>query len=528
MKTIKILFFFLLTIFSFGSCKKFLTEVPKSQIPVDAYYKTAQEAQSAANYLYTQNNGPGSFFSVGGLYDGTNSFVFDNLSGMVNNLVAQDPSLRYFSNLTQNAAASGNYLDNIWANFYNSISSANTIIEKVQHNTAIDSVTKNSVLATAKFYRALDYYYLVRIFGALPLVVKPYESLTNLYLPRTSVDSVYKTITSDLQWAYTNGGLADKPMGSNGNLISKGTVAIVLAEVYQTMAGYPLLKGQPYYTLALNMANTILTSTGGYALFTTNTGSTAFDKLRLTANDQGSEYLFFMEYNPAIQQSAYPEYSFPNTFPLNLPNSNLQVQYTLVTQVWSPTTSLLGMYDSINDIRRHEKQFYSSSFNYITKSGQSASVKFSQTMPYRWYDSIALFNTASSGKYTSVYRMADAYLIAAEASNELGQDPSPYLQPILNRAYITTPVIPGDQLGRRNLILAERVRELAMEGHFWFDMLRTRLYPDADVMHHVTFSNLIGHSNGRGQSYAVKDLLMPLPPTEIQRDPNLKPQNPGY
>ena len=77
------------------------------------------------------------------------------------------------------------------------------------------------------------------------------------------------------------------------------------------------------------------------------------------------------------------------------------------------------------------------------------------------------------------------------------------------------------------MILAERYRELAMEGHFWFDMVRTQLYPDVDVSHNVTFSALVGHSNGRGQNFSNTDLLLPVPPTEIQRDPNLT-QNPGY
>src|SRR5258708_33099084 len=127
-------------------------------------------------------------------------------------------------------------------------------------------------------------------------------------------------------------------------------------------------------------------------------------------------------------------------------------------------------------------------------------------MPYRWFDSTALFSTAAAGKYTSVYRLADVYLIAAEAANELGQDPGPYLTPILARAYVIAPTVPAAQSDRRNFILAERYRELAMEGHFWFDMLRTRLYPDIGGAFNVSFSTLVGHGNGRGQNYQSKDL----------------------
>ena len=511
----------------FSSCHKFLEETPKSSQPVDAYYQTIDQVQSAVTYLYNVATGPGSLYNVGNLYDGTYVFALDNLSGLANNLVAQNPSVRYFASLTQTADNEDNYVGDIWANLYSNIASANTIITQVAASTTIDQTQAAPLVATARFFRAMDYYYLVRMFGAVPLILQPYENLDNLYAPRAALDSIYTAITTDLQWAYTNGGLADKPMGANGNQVSKGTVGAVLSEVYLTMAGYPLAQGQSAYTQALQQAQAVLSSSGGYSLFDNSAGSTPFDKLRLTSYDQGSEHLYFIEYNSAIQQCAYPEYSFPNTFPSSIPNSNLQVAYTLVTQVWTPSTTLLNMYDSVNDIRRHEKQFYSTSFDYTTTGGTPASISYS-FMPYRWYDSVALFSTAASGKYISVYRLADVYLIAAEAANALGQDPTPYLTPILNRAYVTPPAIPADQTGRQNMILAERYRELAMEGHFWFDMLRTQLYPDVDASHNVTFSALVGHSNGRGQQFANMDLLLPLPTTEMQRNPNLRPQNPGY
>src|SRR4029077_11120578 len=114
--------------------------------------------------------------------------------------------------------------------------------------------------------------------------------------------------------------------------------------------GYPLQQGQAAFTQALQQAQAIIGSAGGYTLFDNSGGSKAFDKLRLTAFVQGSEYVYFIEYNSAIEQSAYPEYSLPNTFPQSVPNSNVHVAYTLVTQVWTPSPTLLSLYDSANDI----------------------------------------------------------------------------------------------------------------------------------------------------------------------------------
>jgi len=512
---------------SLCSCNKFLEESPKSITPVDAYFQSVSQAESAINYLYGKGTGPGRFYNINGLYDGTNSFTLDNLSGLANNTVAQDPSIRHFASLTQTVGNASNYLGAIWSSFYSSIASANTIIDKVTASTSIAEGAKAPLLATARFYRAVDYYYLVRIFGGVPLILAPYTSLENLYAPRASVDSVYASIVEDLNWAIDKGGLADKPMGSNGNRISKGSAEVVLAEVYLTMAGYPLQKGAESYTKALQTAQKLIQSTGGYALFASDGKSTAFDKLRLTSYDQGSAYLYFIEYNGNIQSSGFPEYTLPNSFPVPIPNSDLKVQYTLMTTPWTPSNTLLSMYDSTNDIRRHNRQFYHNSFSYINKSGSLTTIKI-PTLPFRWYDSTAIFETAASSKYIDVYRMADVYLIAAEAANALGQDPTPYLDPILSRAYVHKPSIPTSQQARRDLILAERFRELAMEGHFWFDLVRTRLYPDVGAGHTVSFSALVGHDNGRGQKFQQKDLLMPIPSTELQRNPALKPQNPGY
>src|ERR1700761_9801741 len=127
----KKIFYVLAIMGVFSSCKKFLQETPNSSQPVGAYFQTIDQVQSAVNYLYNVAAGPGSFYNIGGLYDASNAFALDNLSGMSNNLVAQNPSVRYFASLTQTADNEDNYVDGIWSSFYSNIASANTIIEKV-------------------------------------------------------------------------------------------------------------------------------------------------------------------------------------------------------------------------------------------------------------------------------------------------------------------------------------------------------------------------------------------------------------
>jgi len=526
MKQLKIGIVAISLIISVSSCTKFLKEDSKSSQPVASYFETLSQAQSAVNNLYAQGTGPGSFFSSHGVYDATYSFNMDTYSGLANNPVYQNQSIGFLQNLTQNGSNCDSYVGSMWSNFYNHIANCNTIIKAVQNSSFLTSAQQTPLIATAKFFRAIDYYYLVRLFGPVPLILTPYTSVANIDVPRASVDTVYNSIVSDLTWAIDSSSLADVPMGSNGNQISKGTVEVVLAEVYLTMAGYPLQLGNAYYTKALSTANELLQSTGGYSLFTNSGGTTYANKLASHSYDQGSEYLYFQEYNSTISSSPYPEWTLPNTFSTNVPNSNIKVAYTLITTPWVPSTNLLNMYNKTNDIRVQNYQFYHSSFTYQTTQGTSATINFSPC-PYRWFDSTAIFSTATSSKYADCYRMADAYLIAAEAANDLGMDPTQYLAPILQRAYTSVPAIPASQPDRNSFILAERYRELAMEGHFWFDLIRTRLYPDADANNNVTFSPLIGHSNGRGQSFSQTDLLLPLSITQLALDPKLT-QNPGY
>lgn len=508
------------------SCNSFLEEQPKSQEPADAYYKTENQVNSAVNNLYNTASCPGAFFNLRGYWDGSWAFTFDYMSGMVDNPVVQNASITHLTLLSQTPELVANYVGSMWSGFYSSIRDCNNIISRLENNSAFDPAFKSSAIATAKYFRALNYYCLVRLFGGVPLVLEPVTSLDNIYVSRESAEKIFMAITNDLEWALAKGMLANSPMGSNGNKISKGSVAVVLAEVYLTMAGYPLQKGKDYYLKALETAKMVVDDRS-YALFDNSGGTTAFEKLRLSEFDKGSEHLYFIEYAPGIQPTLLPILSFPGSFPRKLPDSNIGTNYGALVAAWKPTDNLVNLYDKVNDIRMKNRQFYHSSFSYKTNSGSWNTINFDLS-PFRWYDSLAIFGTANSGKYFSVYRTADAYLIAAEAANEAGMDPTPYITPILKRAYVQQPAVPGGQNERKNLILAERYRELAMEAHFWYDMLRTRLYPDADGQHKVTFSPLLGHDNGRGVKYREKDLLLPLPVSEMQRNPSLRPQNPGY
>jgi hypothetical protein len=127
-------------------------------------------------------------------------------------------------------------------------------------------------------------------------------------------------------------------------------------------------------------------------------------------------------------------------------------------------------------------------------------------------------------------RYAEVLLIYAEAQNEIGgPNEMAYnaLKSIRDRAKLTTPPL-GDysQLSFREAVWRERWHEFCYEMITWFDMVRLR-----KVYNETTqgFDNFVGHINqSTNQPLQEKHLLFPVPVPEMQNNPNLKTQNPGY
>lgn len=76
----------------------------------------------------------------------------------------------------------------------------------------------------------------------------------------------------------------------------------------------------------------------------------------------------------------------------------------------------------------------------------------------------------------------------------------------------------------------ERYRELVFEFQLWFDMIRTRKYPETSASNRgeINFVELVGQTNNWNKVFEEKHLLFPIPEAERQRNPSLGDQNPGY
>jgi hypothetical protein len=135
------------------------------------------------------------------------------------------------------------------------------------------------------------------------------------------------------------------------------------------------------------------------------------------------------------------------------------------------------------------------------------------------------------------FRYSEVLLIAAEALARTSQDANArgYLNEVRTRAGLQgEAAAAGDDLVK--IILTERLHEFPLEFKVWDDIRRTRLYPEADGVGSGTLkwtplaqaaiqNKPVDKTVGGIPEWA---LLWPLPLTEMQSNPSLTPQNPGW
>ena len=185
---------------SFTACNNFLDEEPKSTLTDVAYYKTQSQMESNVNYLY-RTGAIGSYVDFGSAYIGPFASIQEELTGYFSNSYeGQEIVCRYTRELTrqQNTMQLASKMDKVWDDCYRGINVANGAIKHMPE-VPMDQATADRLTAEAKFFRAFNYFYLVKTFGAVPFYTDPYELAENMELPRTETSTIYNQIESDLK-----------------------------------------------------------------------------------------------------------------------------------------------------------------------------------------------------------------------------------------------------------------------------------------------------------------------------------------
>lgn len=485
-----------------AGCENFLDEQNKSAITKENYFTNATQARSAVNgiypMLYTLHTSSGNNYGEA---------VWVSIEMIVGHATTLGQSL-YNNGLIQHDNSSIEPVFKVmWNGFYNGIANANLCIVKIP-SIQMDESTKNALLGEAYFLRALYYYYLVQLYGDIPLITEIIDySNPNLYPERSSKEEVYDIIVSDLLEAEKSG----LPNVSTTGQVTMGAVKSLLASVYLTMAGHPLDKGTEYYQLAANKAKEVLNN-NWYSLFT------SYDYLHDRAHKNGSEFIFQVQYKFGIESNNITEFVTPDKIGISRLSGEVGA---LVSR-----DEFVESYEP-NDKRAKERQFFFT--KYSAKNKPLDTIQFGEYALYKYWlvEAAGTNGDNNSDENFTILRLPEVMLIYAEASNEVNgplQDAYDQINLIRERAEL--PPLSGltkDEF--REAIWRERYHELCFENKAYFDIQRTH---KAYNLASGNFEDEFTYVNESGVTFNEQYMLWPIPQAEMDANPKLKPQNPGW
>ena len=477
------------------SCTKDYLELkPRNAASTETFYTTQTDAIQATNAAYAQLQQAGmvnhslwmmdimsdnSFVGGGGAADGIEFQQLDNYTIPPSNPVITDHFQRA----------------------YLGIGAANQVLLHVPNITAIDAAVKSRSLGEAQFLRALYYFYLVRAYGDVPLVLTPAISpAAAASVTREPAANVYAQIVTDRTEAIKNLPLPSTYSDENVGRASKLSAMGILAKVYLTQGDMANAAKQADLTIAAALAD-------GKKLWP-NYG----DNFKLQ-NENGQESLFEVQYKSGL-----------NGYILEGPGSAIN-EFWGARFFGSPYVVSSGGYGfnipekefadgyEASDLRKAVTMFVPG--DKYTDGPRDAQGNV-QIQPAKLEGDPNGFNVRKfyAGTLSTIWdsplnvpilRLADVYLIKAEAG---GADGLAALNIVRNRAGL-----PAAADNSQATVLKERRYELAFEMDRWYDLKRTK--------------TLTNNPNLLAKGIKPFNDLLPIPRVERDVNPNLT-QNPGY
>ncbi len=480
-----------------------------------------QGAYDADNYPYPGGSGAYDQFILGA-YNELRSFNVHSQAFITATSIRSDDADKGSTPADGGAAAidmdnfpvspSNSYANTLWLGYFSLINKCNTTIKEVNTNPNITATNaiKAQTIGEAKFLRGYAYFMMVRLFGSVPIIDTVFDNpAAQNNVAQSPAAQVYSFIEKDLTYA-----ASVLPLSWDNKFIGRvtsGAANGLLAKVYLY---------QQKWGLAMGAANTVMNS-GQYDL------STPFDKIFREEGENSRESVF------EVQATASASF----------PTSN-GVQYAQIQGVrgsgvfdlgwgWnSPSVQLEASFEP-NDPRKNRTILYTSTSTttYQTIYGEVLPVG----LPNPRYNNKVYTNPAlrtSIGNRFGywmnirVLRYADVVLMYAEAANELGGTDniiaakaavnSVRLRARNGIAGILPDITTTDQATLRTAIRNERRSELAMEHERFFDIVRWGI------------AQTVLNAAGKNNFINSRDVLLPIPQTQIDLSAGVLKQNPGY
>ncbi len=545
MKKILLLTLSVIALISSG-CKKLLDEDVKSQIS-GLYLNTPAGLEDGVrgSYSYLRN-----------WYGGQSSAWLNVFGTDEYQNGGADAS---FPNYTTNLNPANSVVRDVWNAMYLGINTCNSVIEAAPAVTGMDPALKNRRIAEVRFLRAHYYFLLVQQFGPIHITLKPTTEADNS-AKRSPIADVYKVIIEDLNFAVANLSATTTDYGRVTIPVAKH----MLAKVYLTRAG-GVAKQPTDYDQAATIAKDVI-ATGGYKLVDN------FSDLFAQPLRPNSEIMFACQYSTSIVTGGFASNTscFMFTPGYELAGMVRDLANGRPFGHFRPTDWMLHLYNQTAD-SRYDKTFkfvwYCNRPGTYTINSKTVNIKKGDTciaafdyeltpterakknyhvatpstygsgqwpMNKKYMDSLRVGLNDASGKDFTIYRLAETYLIAAEALTMTNkQAEAADLINTLRTRSIKAGSTPTETAANKlamtvtaadmnlDFILDERARELSGEMSRWPDLVRT-----GKLIERVNKYNPVA-------KLTIKPfhILRPIPQDQIDRTKDAAvnfPQNEGY
>lgn len=451
-------------IFSLLSCEDYLeVDAPDHKIVSEAVFNNDETAQSAMQGIYHY------------LFQAAYSGGYENSVTVLAGLSADELECIRDNNLTllefekNEILPSNNRNFSLWSSAYNIIYMCNSLLEGIENSGSLSDSVRSSLEGEAKFVRAFSYFYLVNLYGDVPLILTT-DYRSNARAERIDEGEIYDQIQLDLTDAttllesqYRDG---DRSRANLFAAVALNARVNLYLENWQEAENLSnqVLNGDNLYELSEDLSKTFLANSNEAIWQVSPMGGGGV----FTNTNEGLVFLF------------HP--FFPSMTKIRLTE------------------------DLVNSFQEADRRFQ----NWI-----GFNEKTSSYFSFKYKDNSSMGNIT---EYSMVLRFAEQYLIRAEAramqNNLTGAIAD--INKIRNRAGLpliseTNPGMSKDQV--LELILEERRKELFTEwGHRWLDLKRTG--KASEVLSDNPF-------------WENTDVFYPIPEEELQKNSNLA-QNPGY
>lgn len=468
---------------------------------------------------------------------------------------------------------------NFYNNFYKSIHRANYhkyLISKMD----LEESVKQNAMGELAFLKAWSYFNLVQFYGDIVLYKTSISEGADIYKPRSPIKEVYEHIIEELKFA-ENAMYSTKDEEYKVGHVSRGAAKALLAKVYATIgsasmksgsisvmggpgsakgddgkmiylavpskltfqksvvAGYEEFDSKQYYKLAMEKAREVIES-GDFFLYPSqqelwsvasrNKGEFIFSLQTLAGDNSMSNYVatdYAGYYKPEGTLSSGYYVQRDHWYQLFDENDG-RVKWGVMHRVPFTISGGKLMYSYYPAKDSAKVRLGQDGYKPTDVLRYDAHLYGSKLMKFRSYTT-PVDGSRSDFNWPFI-RYAEVILIYAEAANEVNNGPDAYtiarVEELNTRNNSTKVGVlaktnPWTIESFRSYILEERVKEFAAEGIRRFDLLRWGIYLQTMNAIGVDEKNVIKRREAR-------HLLLPLPANEVNTNPFIETNNPGW